>query len=444
MSKRLEKYIEDKIGIVESDVNPNKAINDLFGVEEKPLKFSTQSTMVPDEDFPVGKLREKETEIKSEGGKGKKTFYGLSTTGNAATTAIKAGAERGEIIPPDEAKRFGIDDEIQSTRPKIEKGLPAGFTFPEPKKGEDFIKYYNRVKTALPEATNMIALQNEIAKQYAMRLPEYKTIYKNTELIERGVFDFDGGETIKGFKVPTRSNEGLKKIVTETLQKNENYITKEAGESIDKAIAEYVDSIPQKDFDRFAVQLIGEVDPLTNKPYTRTKIKKLLSDRVVFAASKYFNQAVTPEIIDEVMTSLMGSQSAVNVKALADQKFKIIAPKKIGAFTAALTAIIKSGNASDLLAGGSKLALPAVGVGLELIFPNKAEAAELFTKDEISDQQIAAKFDGIQGLRKKQDEQLLAKNQPREEVEDIDIYERIGEPGFLEYFFSAGKARLNK
>ena len=277
-----------------------------------------------------------------------------------------------------------------------------------------------------------------------MRLPEYKTIYKNTELIERGVFDFDGGETIKGFKVPTRSNEGLKKIVTETLQKNENYITKEAGESIDKAIAEYVDSIPQKDFDRFAVQLIGEVDPLTNKPYTRTKIKKLLSDRVVFAASKYFNQAVTPEIIDEVMTSLMGSQSAVNVKALADQKFKIIAPKKIGAFTAALTAIIKSGNASDLLAGGSKLALPAVGVGLELIFPNKAEAAELFTKDEISDQQIAAKFDGIQGLRKKQDEQLLAKNQPREEVEDIDIYERIGEPGFLEYFFSAGKARLNK
>ena len=48
MSKRLEKYIEDKIGILESDVNPNKAINDLFGVEEKPLKFSTQSTMVPD------------------------------------------------------------------------------------------------------------------------------------------------------------------------------------------------------------------------------------------------------------------------------------------------------------------------------------------------------------------------------------------------------------
>ena len=119
-----------------------------------------------------------------------------------------------------------------------------------------------------------------------------------------------------------------------------------------------------------------------------------------------------------------------------------IAPKKIGAFTAALTAIIKSGNASDLLAGGSKLALPAVGVGLELIFPNKAEAAELFTKEELSDQQIAAKFDGIQGLYKKQDEQLLAKNQPREEVEDV--FERIGEPGFLEYFFSLGKARLNK
>ena len=85
-----------------------------------------------------------------------------------------------------------------------------------------------------------------------------------------------------------------------------------------------------------------------------------------------------------------------------------------------------------------------MGVGLELIFPNKAEAAELFTKDEISDQQIAAKFDGIQGLYKKQDQQLLAKNQPREEVEDVDIFERIGEPGFLEYFFSAGKARLNK
>ena len=69
MSKRLEKYIESKIGIKESDVNPNKAISDLFGVEEPDLKFSTQSTMVPDKDFPVGKLREKETEIKSEGGK---------------------------------------------------------------------------------------------------------------------------------------------------------------------------------------------------------------------------------------------------------------------------------------------------------------------------------------------------------------------------------------
>ena len=442
MSKRLEKYIESKIGIKESDVNPNKAISDLFGVEEPDLKFSTQASSTPDKDFPVGKLREKETEIKSAEGKGKKTFYGLSTTGNAATTAIKGGAERGEIIPPDEAKGMGIDDEIQSKRPKIEKGLPAGFTFPEPKKGEDFVSYYNRVKKALPEATNMIALQNEIAKQYAMRYPEYKTIYKNTELINRGVFDFGEGEKIPGFKVPTRENQGLKNIVTETLQKNEGYITKEAGQSIDKAIAEYVDSIPQKDFNKFATELIGEVDPLTNKPYTKTRIKKLLSDRVVFAAAKYFNQAVTPEIIDEVMTSLQGSQSAVNVKALADQKFKKIAPKKIGAFTAALTAIIKSGNASDLLAGGSKLALPAVGVGLELIFPNKAEAAELFTKEELSDQKIAAMFDGIQGLNKKQDEQLLAKNQPREEK--VDIFERIGEPGFLEYFFSLGKARLNK
>lgn len=55
-----------------SDVDPNKQIKDLFGVEEPKLDFSSQAQLTPTEDSPVGQLREKETGMKTNEGKGKK------------------------------------------------------------------------------------------------------------------------------------------------------------------------------------------------------------------------------------------------------------------------------------------------------------------------------------------------------------------------------------
>jgi hypothetical protein len=133
----------------------------------------------------------------------------------------------------------------------------------------------------------------------------------------------------------------------------------------------------------------------------------MLSNRVVFAASKYFNQAVTPEIIDEVMTSLQGSQSAINVGTIAKNKFEKIAPKKIGAFTGALVSLIKSGQASDLLMAGTKSA--GIGIPLEFLLANKAEAAELYNEKEKSDLNIAVTFGGVEGYKKKQKEILKNK-----------------------------------
>jgi len=402
----LIKFIKSKIGITESQVNPNKQINELFGVADEPkLQFSTQSALTPDKDNPVGTLREKETGAIVKEGKGEKTFKGLSDTKEAVKDLKNNfGYTAGMLVEP-ENMSDEIKTKVQKERPFIEgeKRLKTGFTFPEPKiingAPEPFEAYYKRIKTALPSATSIIALQNEVAKQYAMKFPNYKKVPKTVDLLQSGLINFDSSDPFteleKGVKIPSRENTGIRKIVTETLEQNEGYVTKEAGKSIDKAIKEYVDSIPQKDFDKFAVDLLGEVDPSTKKPYTKAKIKNMLSDRIIFAASKYFNQAVTPEILDEVMSSLRGSQSAINVGDIAEQKVKQIGGKKIGAFTAALTAIIKSGNASDLLASGTK----AVGFGLpfELLFPNKAEAAELMSDKERKDLRVRQTF-GIDSL----------------------------------------------
>ena len=38
------------------------------------------------------------------------------------------------------------------------------------------------------------------------------------------------------------------------------------------------------------MQLIGQVDPSTGKPYTPTKINKMIEDRLFFAAARYKGQ----------------------------------------------------------------------------------------------------------------------------------------------------------
>ena len=437
----LKKFIENLIGIKESDVNPNIAPS-MFG-DEIEKKFSTQSTLTDVE--PVGKLREKTTGAKFS--KTGKTFYGVANTKDAIKIAAQYGYGKGDFIPAEVINKYpDLAEAIQGSRPIIEKDLKAGFTLPDPIKGESFDDYYKRVKAELPTAQSMIALENQVRKNYKAKFPEYADVTKTVDFQERGLLDFDpNAEKVKGLQIPSGKNEGIRKIVTEQLESNLGYIPKENRKAIDTAIEEFVDSMPQKDFDKFTVDLLGEVDPETKKPYTKNKVKKMLSNRVVFAASKYFNQAVTPEIVDEVMKSIQGSQGAYNVGTIAENALKKIKPQKIGAFTTALVSLIKSGQASDLLTAGTKAS--GLGLLLEVPFMQEAEAADLFTKDELSELAIAEKFGGIESLQKKEAEMLEQKeleNIKRKEERDYDVYERIGEPGFLEYFFSLGKAGLNK
>ena len=180
--------------------------------------------------------------------------------------------------------------------------------------------------------------------------------------------------------------------------------------------------------------------------HTKDKIRTLVANRLKFAVAQYYNTQVTPEIIDSVYDSMRGSTSAVNAEKIAENKFKTIAPKKLAAFTTAIVSIAKSGGASELLNLGSKVALGGgIGAGLEILFPNEAQAAELFTKDEQSDLAIAGKFGGIESLQKKEEELMKQKeleNLKRKEGQ-FDIYEEAGIPTFPEYFFSLGKAELD-
>ena len=185
------------------------------------------------------------------------------------------------------------------------------------------------------------------------------------------------------------------------LENNKGYIT--VANSIDPYIDDLVKNFAQSDFDKFAVDLRNSIDPSTNKPYTREKIKTLVANRLKFAVAQYYNTQVTPEIIDSVYDSMRGSTSAVNAEKIAENKFKTIAPKKLAAFTTAIVSIAKSGGASELLNLGSKVALGGgIGAGLEILFPNEAQAAEMFTPGEISKLGITEKFQGADARNQEQ------------------------------------------
>ena len=412
-----------------SDVDPNKQIKDLFGIEEPKVDFSSQAQLTPTKDSPVGQLREKETEMTTKEGKGKKTFKGLADTTQAVGTAKVLGAEKGQILIPESQTKVATDtvfetadpkvqSKVQENRPFIEgkNKLQAGEAFPDAKvnkKGkliEPFEDYFKRIQNLYADPLKIVALQNEVAKQYAMKYPEYKTISKNLELIEGGLFDFDpDARKIKGLKIPEGKTTGVKAVVTEALENNEGYRTK--AKSIDKIIADALKGNKQASFNKLAVQLIGQVDPSTGKPYTPTKINKMIEDRLVFAAARYKGQ-LDKQIINEVMDNLRGSYSAKNLDTLAKNEIKKVAPKKIAAFTAALSGIIKSGQASDLLMAGTK----ATGIALpfELLFPKELQAAELYTPEDyekfneiMSRRNVDVVFDQVEPLTFKEQQNLL-------------------------------------
>ena len=388
------------------------SLNQTFFSEGK-LPSTLSSELKPTDEFPVGISRDKGTAIQFN--KKGKTFLGLSNTSEAARLAKKYGFVAGEIITPEMAAPYpDLVKAIQKGRPRIESGLPAGFTFPVPKPNEDFPTFYERVKKVLPGAATA-ALYQESKKQYQLRYPSYQAGPKMTDLIESGLIPEEdlvkGTANIeKGFKVPTRSETGVKKIITEALEKNECYIT--VAKSIDPYIDDLVKNLPQESFDRFAVDLIGKKDPDTDKPYTKNKIKSLVAARLKKSVAEYYNTVVVPEIMAEVNKATAGSQSAVNNKTITENAFKKIGPKKISAFTAAIMGIAKSGGASDLLLAGTKAT--GLGLGLELLLPNQLEAAELYTPADyekfnqiMSDRMIDVKFGNIEPLTQKQQQQLL-------------------------------------
>ena len=449
MTKQLEKFIgklTEKAGIpVEPFKEAIGTVDDLFGtnVEGTEGKLpSSRSVNVPDEKFPVGKFRIKETGVEAmkKGG----TFLGLANTKEAVKIAKKLGFEPGTVIDVETLNKYPeLKKAITSSRDYIEASLPAGTTFPKPKAGEAFDAYYKRVKDMFPSGTSMVALMNESAKQFQLRYPEFKAGPKLLDLINEGTIPFDlEGEIQKGLKIPDPKNKGVKKIITELLENNKGYLT--VADSIDPYIDDLVKNFSQADYDRFAVDLRNSIDPSTNKPYTKAKIKTLVANRLKFAVAQYYNTTVTPEIIDDVYNSLRGSTSSVNAEKIAENKFKTIAPKKLAAFTTAIIGIAKSGGASELLSFGSKAALGSgIGLGLEILFPNEAQAAELYTPEDyeklneiISRRNIDVVFDNVQQLDQNQQQQLLEQISQEIRMSEKNINSGINtlEPGTIGKF----------
>ena len=400
MTERLKKFIGKLTKKAAIPTEPLEeavgTVDDLFGtnVEATGGKLpSSRSVNVPDDKFPVGKFRIKETGVEAlkKGG----TFLGLADTKEAVKIAKKLGFEPGTVIDVQTLNKYPeLKNAITKSRDYIEASLPAGTTFPKPKADEAFDAYYKRVKDFFPTGTSMVALMNESAKQFQLRYPEFKAGPKLLDLINEGTIPFDlEGEIQRGLKIPDPKNKGVKKIITELLENNKGYIT--VADSIDPYIDDLVKNFAQSDFDKFAVDLRNSIDPSTNKPYTKNKIKTLVANRLKFAVAQYYNTQVTPEIIDSVYDSMRGSTASLNAEKIAENKFKTIAPKKLAAFTTAIVSIAKSGGASELLNLGSKVALTGgIGAGLEILFPNEAQAAELFSQDELSKLGIIDKFQG--------------------------------------------------
>ena len=449
MTKQLEKFIEkltEKTGIpTEPFEKAVGTVDDLFGtnVEGTGGKLpSSRSVNVPDEKFPVGKFRIKETGVEAmkKGG----TFLGLANTKEAVKIAKKLGFEPGQVIDVETLNKYPeLKKAITSSRDYIEASLPAGTTFPKPKAGEAFDAYYKRVKDMFPSGTSMVALMNESAKQFQLRYPEFKAGPKLLDLINEGTIPFDlEGEIQRGLKIPDPKNKGVKKIITELLENNKGYIT--VADSIDPYIDDLVKNFAQSDFDKFAVDLRNSIDPSTGKPYTKAKIKTLVANRLKFAVAQYYNTTVTPEIIDDVYNSMRGSTSSVNAEKIAENKFKTIAPKKLAAFTTAIIGIAKSGGASELLSFGSKAALGSgIGLGLEILFPNEAQAAELYTPEDyekfneiISRRNIDVVFDNVQQLDQNQRQQLLDQISQERRMSEKNINSGINtlEPGTIGKF----------
>tara|TARA_E500000318_G_scaffold59747_2_gene55444 strand:- start:3286 stop:4596 length:1311 start_codon:yes stop_codon:yes gene_type:complete len=386
---RIKNYFFKNFGITPEEIPIPKQIGE--GVDlNKPLDVSTKSTFVPDKNNPMGKFRETETKL----GKGStgKSPYGLANTNSPEFKKFL----KDEGLTGQQAFDFGdvkpktdFPDKLQVNirEPLQTKNVTTKTIGPNPANYgiDEFDRYYADFKKTFPKFKDMQALENYATVRFQQKYPNYKKAPKLVSLIDEGVLpktdDFlKDMETKTGVKTPSRYKTGIRAAVTEALKQNEGYVTKEVTEAIDDYIRQFVDSIPQKDFDKFAVELIGEVNPKTGKPYTPTEIKKALSNRAVYALGSFMDKKIKPAMLDELFKSMAGSMSFDNLEPIIERKMNKLRTKYIAPTVAALVGIVKSGNASQLLKAGSS---ELFGIPGEFIFASElGPDSETFTQKE--------------------------------------------------------------
>ena len=358
---RITNFFNKTFGIKPSEIPIPKQVGE--GVDlDQPLGSSTKSLQVPTPENPMGTMRETETKLGF--GSSGKSPYGLADTRSPKFQDFfkkeqltgQQSFEFGEVKPKTEVPK---SLQVNIREPLQTKNVTTKTVIPNPANYgiDEFDRYYADFKKTFPGFKDMQALENFATVEFQKKYENYKKAPKLKTFVEEGVIpkteEFLGEMEFKtGVKTPNRYKTGIKAAVTEALKQNEGYITKEVTDSIDDYIRQFVDSIPQKDFDKFAVELIGETNK-KGKPYTPTEIKKALSNRAVFALNNFMDKKIKPAMLEELFKQMQGEMSFTYLEPKIERKMNKLRKKYIAPTVAALVSIVKSGSASELLKAGS-------------------------------------------------------------------------------------------
>lgn len=359
---RIINFFNKNFGIkpVELPIPKQTGVADL----NKPLEGSTLTTdFLPSKEKPMGGFRD--TETKLGGTKTGTSPYGLAETQSPKFKKFnkeqnltgQQALDFGEVKP---AVEYPENLQTNIREPLQTKNISTKFVFPSPANYgiDEFERYFQDVKKAVPNFKDVQALENWAKTQFSIKYENYKKAPKLVSLVDEGLIpqidDFTKEMEFKqGVKIAPRYKSNIRDIVTQALKKNEGYITKEVTDSIDNYITQLVDSVPQKDYDKWAVELIGEVNPKTGKPYTPTNLKKMLSTRMNFALNNWMDKKIKPAMLEQLLKDMAGDFSFNNLEPIIERKMNKLRPKFIAPTIAALVGIVKSGGASELLKAGT-------------------------------------------------------------------------------------------
>ena len=360
---RIVNKFNQLFGIKPSEIPIPKQVG--AGVDlDKPLEGATVTTdFLPSKENPMGGLRE--TETKLGGSKTGKTPYSLAETQSPKFKKFnkeknltgQQALDFGEVKP---AVEYPENLQKNIRTPLQTKNVSTKFVFPSVANYgiDEYDRYFEDVKKALPDFKDVQALDNYTKNLFATKYENYKKAPKLVSLVDEGIVpkidEFtEKMEFKQGVKIAPRFKSNIRDIVTQALKKNEGYITKEVTESIDNYITQLVDSVPQKNYNKWAVELIGEVNPRTGKPYTPDNIKKMLSTRMNFALNNWMDKKIKPAMLDQLLKDMAGDFSFTYLEPIVERKMNKLRPKFIAPTVAALVSIVKSGSASELLKAGS-------------------------------------------------------------------------------------------